>query len=49
MLKLILLGLLAAGAFAIYSAGGIVASKDKVMALFERGSATALGGSSDWG
>jgi len=49
MLKIILFGLLAAGAFAIYSAGGIVASKDKVMALFERSSATALGGSSDWG
>ena len=49
MLKIILFGLLAAVAFAIHSAGGIAASKDKMMALFERSSATALGGSSDWG
>ena len=49
MLKILLLGLLAAGAFAIYSAGGITASKDKMMALFDRGSASALGQSSDWG
>ena len=49
MLKIVLLGLVAAGAVAIYSAGGIVASKDKVMAMFERGSATALGRGDDWG
>ena len=49
MLKLVLFGLLAAVAFAIYNAGGIVASKDKVMAMFERGSATALGRGDDWG
>ena len=49
MLKIILLGLLAAGAFAIYSAGGIVASKDKVMRMFDRASATAVGRNDDWG
>ena len=48
MLKLVLFGLAAAAAFAIYSAGGIVASKDKVMAMFERASATAVGRSDDW-
>ena len=49
MLKTILIGLAAAGAFAIYSAGGIVASKNKMMALFDRASSSTLGGSSDWG
>ena len=48
MLKIVLLGLVAAAAFTIYSAGGIVASKDKVMAMFERASATAVGRSDDW-
>ena len=49
MLKMLLLGLGLVAAYAIYDAGGIVASKDKAMALFERASTSALGRSSDWG
>ena len=49
MLKLVLLALALLAGYAIYDAGGIVASKDKVMRLFERSSATALGQTNDWG
>ena len=49
MLKMLLLALGLVGAYAIYDAGGVVASKDKAMALFERASKSALGGGSDWG
>ena len=48
-LKLLALCLTLAAAYAIYDAGGIIASKDKMMALFERASASTLGGSNDWG
>ena len=49
MLKIVLLALALLAGYAIYDAGGIVAAKDKAIALFERTSATTLGGSSDWG
>ena len=49
MFKSLVLGLGLIAAYAIYDAGGIVASKDKAMALFERASKSALGDSNDWG
>ncbi|MCA1661139.1 MAG: hypothetical protein LC648_02795 [Novosphingobium sp.] len=49
MLKILLAGLLIAAAYAVYDAGGVVASKDKAMAFFDRVSKSALGGSNDWG